>query len=189
MATARFSLTPPGALHEPFDPMQAAGDAFGEQVVPDTAGTVGAVAANMAGPDPGTDQFIVSGTLRWRNANEIERIWVINPAHPIAQGIEPYIELREEMYGEPFDIPPPDELIFISWFEGGEVFRSGATWQRGKGKVFYFRPGHETNPTYHHPAILRVLENAVRWAVFSGSTIIENRGHKDSPPLSPIQPS
>lgn len=58
------SCPQPLGLHEPFDPMQAAGDAFGEQVMPDTAGTIGAVAANMAGPDPCTDHFIVPATLR-----------------------------------------------------------------------------------------------------------------------------
>lgn len=111
-----------------------------------------------------------SGNLRWREANEIERLWVVNPYHPIAAGVPGCIELREEMYGEFFDIPEPDELVFVSWFEGGEVFRSGCTWHRGKGKVFYFRPGHETYPTYHNPHILKVIENGVRWAAFAGNT-------------------
>lgn len=103
--------------------------------------------------------------LKWREADEKERLWVVNPAHPIVEGISPYIELeKEEMYGEFFDIPQPDELIFVSWFEGGEVFRSGCTYTRGQGKVFYFRPGHETYPTYHNPEILKVISNAVRWA-------------------------
>ncbi|MFC4766192.1 ThuA domain-containing protein [Effusibacillus consociatus] len=103
--------------------------------------------------------------LKWREANEKERLWVVNPAHPIVQGIDQYIELEsEEMYGEFFDIPQPEELIFVSWFEGGEVFRSGCTYTRGRGKVFYFRPGHETYPTYYHPEILKVISNAVRWA-------------------------
>lgn len=111
-----------------------------------------------------------SGSLRWREANETERIWVVNPFHPIAAGLPPFVELREEMYGEFFDIPEPDELVFVSWFEGGEVFRSGCTWHRGKGKVFYFRPGHETYPTYHNPQVLKIIENGVRWAVFAGNT-------------------
>jgi trehalose utilization protein len=103
--------------------------------------------------------------LKWREADEKERLWVVNPAHPIVEGISSYIELeKEEMYGEFFDIPQPDELIFVSWFEGGEVFRSGCTYTRGRGKVFYFRPGHETYPTYHNPEILKVISNAVRWA-------------------------
>jgi trehalose utilization protein len=106
-----------------------------------------------------------SCNLKWREANEKERLWVVAPGHPIVQGIGPYIELgQEEMYGEFFDIPEPDQVIFISWFEGGEVFRSGSTFTRGKGKIFYFRPGHETYPTYHHPQVLKVIANAVRWA-------------------------
>ncbi len=103
--------------------------------------------------------------LKWRIADEKERLWVIDPSHPIAEGIGEYIELeREEMYGEHFDIPTPDELVFVSWFEGGEVFRSGATFKRGKGKIFYFRPGHETYPTYHNKMIQKVIRNAVNWA-------------------------
>ena len=104
-------------------------------------------------------------SLKWREATDKERLWNIMPSHPIAEGLGEYFELpAEEMYGEPFGIPTPDELIFISWFTGGEVFRSGATWYRGHGRIFYFRPGHETYPTYHHPEIQRVLGNAVRWA-------------------------
>ncbi len=103
--------------------------------------------------------------LKWREANEKERIWVIEQGHPIAEGLGEYIELeQEEMYGEQFDIPAPDQLIFISWFAGGEVFRSGATFHRGSGKIFYFRPGHETYPTYYNPEIRRVIANGVRWA-------------------------
>jgi trehalose utilization protein len=102
--------------------------------------------------------------LKWRLADEKERLWVVNPAHPIADGIGQYIELeKEEMYGEHFDIPSPEELVFVSWFEGGEVFRSGCTYHRGQGKIFYFRPGHETYPTYHNQEILRVISNAVKW--------------------------
>ena len=106
-----------------------------------------------------------SERLKWREADEKERLWVIDQAHPIVAGLGEYIELAaEEMYGETFHIPPPDELIFISWFQGGEVFRSGVTYHRGQGKVFYFRPGHETYPTYHNKEILQVISNAVRWA-------------------------
>jgi trehalose utilization protein len=102
--------------------------------------------------------------LKWRLADEKERLWVVNPAHPIADGIGQYIELeKEEMYGEHFDIPSPEELVFVSWFEGGEVFRSGCTYHRGQGKIFYFLPGHETYPTYHNQEILRVISNAVKW--------------------------
>jgi trehalose utilization protein len=106
-----------------------------------------------------------TGNLKWREAGEKERLWVIEPGHPIAEGLGEYIELpTAEMYGERFDVPDPETLVFISWFEGGEVFRSGMTYRRGRGKVFYFRPGHETYPIYHHPQILRVITNACRWA-------------------------
>ncbi len=104
-------------------------------------------------------------SLKWRDDGEKERLWNIRPSHPIAAGLPEHFELaQEEMYGEPFGIPEPDELIFISWFTGGEVFRSGATWQRSHGRVFYFRPGHETFPTYFDPNIQTVITNAVHWA-------------------------
>lgn len=103
--------------------------------------------------------------LSWREAGERERIWVTSRNHPIAEGLPDHFELEnEEMYGEPFGVPEPLETVFISWFQGGEVFRSGLTWRRGAGKVFYFRPGHETYPTYHDPNVQKVLQNAVRWA-------------------------
>ncbi len=103
--------------------------------------------------------------LKWREADEKERLWVVDPSHPITAGIGEFIELeKEEMYGEHFDIPAPDQLIFLSWFEGGEVFRSGCTYQRGNGKIFYFRPGHETYPTYYNKEIQQVIKNAVQWA-------------------------
>lgn len=105
-----------------------------------------------------------SCNLNWRDG-DYERIWTIDPTHPIAAGIPPYFELgEEEMYGERFDIPTPDELIFMGWFSGGEVFRSGCTWKRGLGKVFYFQPGHETNPSYHNEHVQRIIKNAIRWA-------------------------
>jgi trehalose utilization protein len=106
-----------------------------------------------------------TGNLKWRKIGEKERIWVIEPGHPIAEGLDEYFEVpNAEMYGERFDIPTPDTLVFISWFEGGEVFRSGCCYHRGKGKVFYFRPGHETYPIYHQPEVLEVVANGVRWA-------------------------
>ena len=102
--------------------------------------------------------------LKWREAGEKERLWVVNPSHPIAHGLDSYFELpHEEMYGEHFDIPDPDELVFVSWFQGGEVFRSGCTFHRGNGKIFYFRPGHETHPTYFDKNVRKVIENAARY--------------------------
>lgn len=109
--------------------------------------------------------------LCWREVGERERLWIVDPTHPIAAGLPRYIEVpHAEMYGEHFDVPPPDELIFISWFQGGEVFRSGMVWKRGRGKVFYFRPGHETYPIYRQPEIVKVLDNAVDYVAFSGNT-------------------
>jgi trehalose utilization protein len=104
-------------------------------------------------------------SLRWRNDGEREVVWTVAPTHAITEGVPPVFVIPEhEMYGEYFDIPPPEELVFISSFEGGEVFRSGCCWTRGKGRIFYFSPGHETFPVYHQPEIKRVLANGVRWA-------------------------
>ncbi len=104
-------------------------------------------------------------SLKWRVADERERLWVVERSHPIAAGLGEYFELpQEEMYGERFDIPRPDATVFISWFEGGEVFRSGCCWERGHGRVFYFRPGHESYPTYRDANVQLVLANAVQWA-------------------------
>ncbi|HEX7734715.1 MAG TPA: ThuA domain-containing protein [Ktedonobacteraceae bacterium] len=103
--------------------------------------------------------------LKWREGNDHERLWVVQPGHPIAAGLGEYFELEhEEMYGEHFDIPQPETLVLVSWFSGGEVFRSGCCYTRGQGKIFYFRPGHEAFPTYRHPQVQRVIANAVRWA-------------------------
>ena len=103
--------------------------------------------------------------LTWREAGERERLWVSSRHHPIARGLPDHFELEnEEMYGEPFGVPEPLETVFVSWFQGGEVFRSGLTYRRGAGNVFYFRPGHETYPTYYDANVQKVLVNAVRWA-------------------------
>jgi trehalose utilization protein len=103
--------------------------------------------------------------LKWREAGERERLWVVNPHHPIAAGLgDNFVLENEEMYGEAFSVPEPLETVFISWFQGGEVFRSGMTWRRGAGNIFYFRPGHETYPTYHDGTVQKVLVNAVKWA-------------------------
>jgi trehalose utilization protein len=104
-------------------------------------------------------------TLRWRNVGEREVVWTVAPVHPIVEGLPRAIVIPEhEMYGEFFDVPPPEELVFISSFAGGEVFRSGCCWTRGQGRIFYFSPGHETFPVYHQAEIKRVLANAARWA-------------------------
>jgi trehalose utilization protein len=103
--------------------------------------------------------------LRWREGDDAEHVWTIAPAHPIAEGVPPVFTVpRQEMYGEYFDIPAPDQLVFLSTFTGGEVFRSGCCFLRGKGRVFYFSPGHETYPVYHQAEVRRVLVNGVRWA-------------------------
>lgn len=104
-----------------------------------------------------------SMTLRWRHGDR-ERIFVTAPGHPIASGLPPYFELPvEEMYGEYFDIPKPDDVVFTGWFAGGEVFRSGCTFTRGLGKIFYFQPGHEQYPIYHVPEIQQIIINGVKY--------------------------
>lgn len=126
--------------------------------------------------------------LKWREANEKERLWVVNPGHTITKGLGAYFEIPgEEMYGEPFDVPDPDELVFISWFEGGEVFRSGCCYKRGKGKIFYFRPGHETYPTYYQPEVMQVITNAVLWAAPGDGAIIPQE-RNTVVPLERIKP-
>lgn len=118
--------------------------------------------------------------LRWRESDDRELVWCTSPTHPIARDVEWPIELPEhEMYGEFFDIPQPDELVCISSFSGGEVFRSGCCFTRGKGRVFYFSPGHETYPIYHDPKILKVLANAALWA----------QSHKSSPIVTNQSPN
>ena len=122
--------------------------------------------------------------LKTREADEKERIWVIDQGHPIAAGLPEYFEIPQtEMYGEPFDVPAPDTLVFVSWFQGGEIFRSGCCYHRGRGKVFYFRPGHETLPIYFQPEVQRVISNAVRWAAPSDGPELKFGDH---PPLETL---
>ena len=103
--------------------------------------------------------------IKYRHAAETERLWVVEPGHPITDGIDEYVEISEtEMYGEPYGIPQPDELVFISWFEGGEVFRSGCCYRREEGRIFAFRPGHEAYPVFHQEDVIRVIDNACCWA-------------------------
>ncbi len=114
---------------------------------------------------PFTRLMGTSCSLVWRESGDMERVWVTKPSHPIAQGIDTCFELpHDETYGEPFGIPNPDEVVFMGWYTGGEVFRSGVTFTRDNGKIFYFQPGHETFPTYYDKNIQRVITNAVRWA-------------------------
>lgn len=122
--------------------------------------------------------------LTWREAGERERLWLASRNHPIAAGLPDHFELEnEEMYGEPFGIPEPLETVFISWFQGGEVFRSGVTYKRGAGNVFYFRPGHETYPTYYDANVQTVLRNAVHWAHNPAPRIID----VDAAPNVPVE--
>jgi trehalose utilization protein len=122
--------------------------------------------------------------LKWREANDRERIWTVAPGHPIAQNVPECMLIEaEEMYGEHFDIPQPEELVFVSWFSGGEIFRSGCCYRRGEGRIFYFRPGHETYPTYHHKDVRQVLVNAAKWAAPTrGATPV----YGNAQPLEPM---
>lgn len=127
--------------------------------------------------------------LTWREAGERERLWLASRHHPIAAGLPDHFELEnEEMYGEPFGIPEPMETVFLSWFQGGEVFRSGVTYRRGAGKVFYFRPGHETYPTYHDSNVQRAILNAVRWAYNSEARLADPSAAPNVPFQSALEP-
>lgn len=119
--------------------------------------------------------------LKWREIGEKSRVWTVAKGHPITNGLPDYFELEhEEMYGEHFGIPEPDELVFISWFQGGEVFRSGCCFQRGNGRIFYFQPGHETYPNYYNENVRKVIYNAVLWAAPSNDAPPEY-GHYPEP--------
>ncbi len=142
-------------------------DAVAEKVVARVLGGMGFIALHAAhGSKPFARLMGTSRRIKWREEGERERVWIIEPGHPVADGLDcEYIDIEHsEMYGERFDIPAPDELVFISWFQGGEVYRSGCAWRRGKGRVFYFSPGHEEYPIYHNRKVLQVIANAVRWA-------------------------
>ena len=110
-----------------------------------------------------------TGQLRWYEDGDRERLWVVSPGHPIAEGVGDYFEVpHDETYGEMFHIPQPDNLVFVTWYPGGEVFRSGCCFVRGAGHIFYFQPGHETFPISRQAEIQRVITNAVRWAAPAG---------------------
>ncbi len=122
--------------------------------------------------------------LRWRENGERVRLWNIAKNHPITQGIgETFVVLSDETYGEPFDIPDPDQIIFLSWFEGGEVFRSGCVWRRGQGQIFYLQNGHETYPVYYQPEIQKIIVNAVKWICPLARNCIVDRGGPNTPAL------
>ncbi|MCO1339625.1 trehalose utilization protein ThuA [Kocuria polaris] len=108
-------------------------------------------------------------SLKWRNEGERELVWNVKPSHPITEGVpQPIVIDEQEMYGEFFDIPDPDDLIFVSSFSGGEIFRSGVTFTRGAGRIFYFSPGDQDYPVYYHDDVRRVLANGVQWAAQPG---------------------
>lgn len=153
-------------------------DAIAEQVVQRVWAGMGLIVLHSGHFSKPFKRLMGTGCdLKWREAGERERIWIVEPGHPIAQGLPEQIVLEhEEMYGEHFDIPAPDKLVMISWFQGGEIFRSGCCYHRGQGKIFYFRPGHESFPTYEHPHVQQVIANAVRWAAPSGLESVV-RGH------------
>jgi trehalose utilization protein len=122
--------------------------------------------------------------LRWREAGEKARLWNIAKNHPITKGLpQTFVVPHDDTYGEPFGIPAPDELIFLTWFQGGEVFRSGCTWQRGEGKIFYLQNGHETFPIYYQAEIQQVISNAVKWACPVQRVCVLDRGGPNAPPL------
>ncbi len=105
-----------------------------------------------------------STNLCWRESDDSEILWVVEPSHPITRGIDRCFKLEaEETYGEPFVIPTPDKLLLLANFSGGEVFRAGCLFERGNGKIFYFQPGHETYPTYYDKNVQTVIKNAVRY--------------------------
>jgi len=125
--------------------------------------------------------------LKWRDVGEKCRVWNINPSHPISKGVGEFIELEhEEMYGEPFGIPNPDDIVFMSWFKGGELFRSGNVFNVERGKVFYFQPGHETYPIYHDKQIQKVILNACKFLAPTVEIINTNVGDWIKKPLEEI---
>ena len=129
-----------------------------------------------------------SCALQWREAEEKEVLWTVNPGHPIAEGLPPHVILEnEEMYGEPFAVPEADETVFMGWFAGGNVFRSGLVFRRAAGKIFYFQPGHETHPTYHQPLIQKIIVNAVRYVAPKSSSFAW-RDVEDAPNGAPVIP-
>ena len=106
----------------------------------------------------------------FRVDGEMERVHVVAPHHPIADGVRDFVITETEMYGEPFDVPNPKEVIFESVFQDNPLYSTttwrfcGCTWDVWDGRVFYFRPGHETYAIYRDENIQRILLNASYWA-------------------------
>ena len=118
-----------------------------------------------------------TGDLQWGD-NQKEVMWNLFPSHPIADGIPEAFDIEEdELYSEPFFIPQPDQLVFASWFENGNIFRSGCCFFRGLGKVFYFQPGHETCRSFYNPYCQKIITNAVRWAKPQKTSVVEDCPH------------
>ncbi|MEA2286544.1 MAG: hypothetical protein QOJ21_2587 [Solirubrobacteraceae bacterium] len=158
-------------------------DAVAERVQDAVLGGMGFLALHSAHyAKPFKRLLGTSCSLRWRNEGERELVWTVDPAHPIAAGVpQPIVIDAHEMYGEHFDIPAPDELVFVSSFAGGEVFRGGCCFKRGAGRIFYFSPGDQDYPIYHHADVRRVIANAVEWAA-------PRRGVRRAVPGSPESP-
>jgi len=145
-------------------------DALAERIVARVKKGMGFIALHSA---RNSKPFILlNGTsckARWREDGKKEIIWVVDPQHPIAAGLAESFELpHEEMYGEPMRVAPDSYPVFMSWFEGGEILRSGCCLERGKGRIFYFQPGHESFPAYYDANVLKVIANAIRWCGRAG---------------------
>ncbi|MCI8623421.1 MAG: trehalose utilization protein ThuA [Provencibacterium sp.] len=118
----------------------------------------------------------------YRELGERERVWVVNRNHPIAAGLpSSFVIPHTEVYSEPAGFPDPDELVFISWYQGGEAARSGMVWRRGAGRIFYFSPGHAWYNAMQIPEYHTVIKNAVRWAVPPSSPPPLNRSAELTP--------
>lgn len=101
----------------------------------------------------------------YREVGEKERLWVVNPAHEIVRGLPAFFEIpHSEVYREPTGLPMPDELVFLSWYAGGEAAISGSCYYRGRGRIFVFTPGHEDYPIFYDPNVRQVITNGVKWA-------------------------
>ncbi len=100
----------------------------------------------------------------WRDDGRPETIAIAEPDHPLAIGVEPFTLPRSIMYAEPFAVPEPESVVFVSHWGEGQTFRSGMTWTVDQGRVAYFRPGHDQFPVLFHPQVRQVITNAVLWA-------------------------